>query len=82
VIVEISNERENNGFRSAQRGLAVGCEPVRAAPFGSPGSRRGDTAGGPPLQGPERAPSGANPGGTAEGLPFVPGVGARGIFYA
>jgi len=50
--------------------------------FGSPGSRRGDTAGRPPLQGPERAPSGANPGGTAEGLPFVPGVGARGIFYA
>jgi len=81
VIVEISDERENNGFRSAQRGLAVGCEPVRAAPFGSPGSRRGDTAGPPSVTGASRArPQGANLGGTAEGPAFRPMVWDEGRF--
>ena len=59
----------------------MGWKPVRESPFGSPGSRRGDTAGPPSVTGASSArPRGANLGGTAEGCAFRPMVWDGGFF--
>ncbi len=60
----------------------MGWKPVRESPFGSPGSRRGDTAGPPSVTGASRARPGARiwvvP---RKELPFVPWFGAEGFFF-
>ena len=64
-------ERGGHRLRAALRRVAC-----------SPGSGPRERDGGPPLRGFERAPWGANAGGTAEGFAFRPGLGAEGFFAA
>ena len=73
MLIVISDERENNRDTPPREVWPPAASQTADARFGSPGSRRGDTAGPPSVTGASSAYSvSMNLGGTAEGLPFVP----------
>ena len=82
MLVVISDERENNRDTPPREVWSPAASQTADARFGSPRSRRGDTAGRPPLQGLQvRMANRANLGGTAEGTAFRPNGWDGGSFF-
>jgi hypothetical protein len=81
VLVDISDERENNRDTPPREVWSPAASQTADARFGSPGSRHGDMAGGPPLQGRQVRAVGTNLGGTAEGFAFRPNSWDGGYFF-
>ena len=73
-------ERENSGIDSSERGGRRLKAAPESGPLGSPGSGPREGDGPSAVTGGQARAAGANAGGTAEGLPFVPALGTEGVF--